>query len=239
MKKLAKELLRRAAYRLGYQNLDHLSLLLESRLRKVDEFFIVQVGANDGTTYDPIHDFVVAHRGKVRGLMLEPLPDVCRELEKTYRGFDGIRTLQVAIHNTEKSMTIYRVDPNRVHEMPPFVKGIASFDPKYHEKSNTPAELIVTESVPCISMRELIAQHGVTKIDLLCIDTEGYDAEIVSAFDFDALKPSILYFEHGLRDAVMTGETLARVIALLHRHGYDTFIGEYDVIAHQRGRLAI
>jgi hypothetical protein len=119
------------------------------------------------------------------------------------------------------------------------VKGIASFDPKYHEKSNTPSELIVTETVPCISMPELIREYSVTKIDLLCIDTEGYDAEIVSAFDFDALKPSILYFEHGLRDEVMSHEALVRVVALLHRHGYDAFVGEYDVIAHLRGRLAI
>ena len=74
MKDLVKSLLRRLTYRLGYQNLDHLRLLLESRLHHVDELFILQIGANDGKTYDPIHDFVLAHRDKVRGLMLEPLP---------------------------------------------------------------------------------------------------------------------------------------------------------------------
>lgn len=239
MKEAAKRLLRDLTYRLGYQNLDHLTLLLESRIRKVNEFFVVQIGANDGTTYDPIHGFVMTHRDKVRGVMLEPLPDVYQQLEETYRDHPGIRTLQVAIHNTERSMQLYRVDPARVAELPSFVKGIASFDPEYHRKSNTPSELIVSETVPCITFDELLRSHEIKKVDLLCIDTEGYDAEIIRGMDLGKVMPSILYFEHGLRDGVMPEAVFAEVMALLNRLGYDVFVGEYDVIAHVRGQLAI
>lgn len=239
MKALTKEMLRRLSYRLGYQNLDHLNLLLESRIRKVREFFVVQIGANDGTTYDPIHDFIVRHRDNVRGVMLEPVPEFHAQLAETYRDFPAIRTLPLAIHASEKTMEIHRVDRAKLGSLPSFVKGIASFDREYHRKSGTPPEAIVSERVDCITTKELIAMCGIRKIDLLLIDTEGYDAEILLSFDFDAMQPAIVMFEHGLRDGVMERESFARVITLLNRFQYDVMIQDYDAIAHLRHRLAI
>ena len=61
-----RELLRRLAYLLGYQNLDHLTLLAESRVRKVDEFFLVQL---DGASAPA--EFVRRHRAKVRELPMD------------------------------------------------------------------------------------------------------------------------------------------------------------------------
>lgn len=61
-----RELLRRLTYLLGYQNLEHLTLLLESRVRKVDEFFVVRLG-----NATPPADFVQRHRGKVRELAMD------------------------------------------------------------------------------------------------------------------------------------------------------------------------
>lgn len=239
MKRVVKEALRRLTYRLGYQNLDHLSLLLESRLQKTECFFLIQIGANDGTMFDPIHDFVVRHRTKIEGLLLEPLSDLHAELEKTYRDYPSIRTLKLAVHNTEPSMTLYRVDPARLGDLPRFAQGIASFDAAHHLKSQIPDDAIVAETVSCISTTELIARYGVKKIDLLCIDTEGYDSEILRAFDFGTIKPAIIVFEHGLRHGIMTAESFHEVVMLLNRHGYDLMIHDYDVIAHLRGRLGI
>ena len=239
MKELVKRVLRSLSYRLGYQNLDHLSLLLNSRLRKVDEFFIIQIGANDGTTYDPIHDFIVTNRSRVKGIMLEPLRDFYEQLVRTYGRYPGIQALPLAIHNSEKTMLLHRVDPERLSTLPSFVKGIASFDADYHTKSNTPSDAIVAERVNCITMSELIANYGVKKIDLLCVDTEGYDAEILRALDFDNIRPAIIMFEHGLRNGVMSGDTFAEVVMRLNQYGYDVMIQDYDVIAHLRDRLAI
>ena len=48
MKPAIRDALRRLTYLLGYQNLDHLTLVVQSRLRKVDEFFILELGASAG-----------------------------------------------------------------------------------------------------------------------------------------------------------------------------------------------
>jgi FkbM family methyltransferase len=239
IKEIARRLLRRVTYRLGYHNFDHLSLLLNSRLRKTRDFFIVQIGANDGVTYDPIHDFIAKNRGKVAGIMLEPLTDFFQQLTETYRDFPCIRTLQLAIHRTEPTMELFRVDPAKLPSMPPFMKGIASFDRSHHVKSNTPPEAIVAERVRCISMTQLIAIYDIRRIDLLSIDAEGYDSEILLSFPFETLQPAIIVFEHGLRDHVMSEAAFLKVVTLLNRHHYNVMLEDYDVIAHHRDRLAI
>jgi FkbM family methyltransferase len=238
MKGKVKELMRRLSYRLGHHNLDPLTFLLNTRLQKKGELFIVQIGANDGTTYDPIHDFVMRNKGRVKALMLEPVSDFYNQLVATYRDHPGVTPLRLAIHKSEKSMEIHRVDPARLSSAPEFVKGIASFDAHYHAKSKTPPEWIITERVECVTLHELLDRYGVQKIDLLCMDTEGYDAEILSSIDFEKVQPVILMFEHGLRDGVMSEESLAKIVMRLNRYGYDVLVQDYDVVAHLRDRLA-
>lgn len=237
MKALVKAVLRRLAYRLGYHNLDHLTFLLETRLRKRAALEIVQIGANDGKTFDPIHSFVMRNPKRVRGFLLEPVGEYFDELVRTYAHIPSLTPLRLAIHASEQSMDIYRIDPKRLASAPAFTRGIASFDPDYHRKSSTPSDWMIKERVDCISFASLIERYGITKLDLLCIDTEGYDAAIVSAIDFEAIRPVIIVFEHGLRDGVMPQGTFADLVTLLNRHHYDVVVQDYDVVAYQRDLL--
>jgi hypothetical protein len=45
-----------------------------------DNFFFVQIGANNGQRFDPIYELVTRH--KLAGLAIEPLPDLFEELKK-------------------------------------------------------------------------------------------------------------------------------------------------------------
>ena len=60
-------------------------------------------------------------------------------------------------------------------------KRIASLNRDFHKLTNTPTQLIIPERVPCISLKGLLAKYCITQIDLLQIDTEGYDAEIIKS----------------------------------------------------------
>ena len=51
-------------------------------------------------------------------------------------------------------------------------------------------------------MQELFKQQGITHIDYLQIDTEGYDSEILHMMDYSSLKPQIIRFEHQLGRAL-------------------------------------
>src|SRR5262245_49306956 len=63
-----------------------------------DNFFFVQIGANDGQ--DAIHELVVRH--KLGGLAVEPLPDVFAKLRKTYHKYPKVKLCNLAIHKTER-----------------------------------------------------------------------------------------------------------------------------------------
>jgi FkbM family methyltransferase len=237
IKKKIKDIIRNLVYDFGYHNTDHLYYLLNTRLKRTENFFLVQVGANDGKSFDPVYDFIKKNPKKIKGILLEPLEDFYKQLVVNYKNFPNIKLLQMAIHNTEKSMTIYRVHPDKLKDSPEWAKGISSFNKDHHLKSKTLSENILPVEVKCTNLNDLILKEGIKKIDFLCIDTEGYDSEILLNFNFNLYKPAIIHFEHGLSDRVMLPETFMKIIELLHSNQYDVMIEDYNVTAHLRNKL--
>jgi hypothetical protein len=115
-----------------------------------------------------------------------------------------------------------------------WTRGISSFDKDHHKRSGTPSEVMIEEMVPCRTLDEVLEEHGVRNVDVLVIDTEGYDAEILRGFDFRRFKPKIIRFEHGLSSAVMSRETFSGVVDLLHRTDYELALERFDATAYQR-----
>jgi FkbM family methyltransferase len=51
---------------------------------------------------------------------------------------------------------------------------------------------IACENVPCDTLRNILAVHDVMRVDLLHIDTEGYDYRVLRQFDFDRFRPRVV-----------------------------------------------
>jgi FkbM family methyltransferase len=209
--------------------------LIETFLRKNKDMFIIQIGANDGKTDDPIYEFVTNYPKKVSGILIEPVKEYFEELKTNYKNYPNFTLLNMAIHNSRKEMTIYRADPIKIeqHGLPQWTKGIASFSKDHHKRSGTPKDFIIKEKVPCISLNELIKKHQVAKIDLLLIDTEGHDSEIILNLDWQIIKPKILHFEHNLSKGHMSKEEFSNVTEVLHNNGYELWIDFHNVTAYQ------
>lgn len=235
-----KSLLKKIFYCFGYKvintesdNIFNFETFLHQHLSRHDGLFFVQIGANDGVTDDPIHNFVKKYSGKVSGIAVEPLPDVFEVLRHNYKNYPNVRTLNMAIHNTEKVMQLYRVDPQKLHRFDALSRGIASFDKDHHLRTSlVPSDSIIAEKVNCISFEDLLETNQIKKVDLLLIDTEGYDAEIILNLDFEKVKPSIIRFEHGLKHGHMTGEAFSSVTRYLNQNGYQLIAESYDATAY-------
>lgn len=243
-KKRLGEMVRRALHRRGYRisrigRFDFFQLLLSAYLRNNQSLFFVQIGANDGKSFDPIYEFVTMNHERVRGVAIEPVNDYFEQLKVSYRNYPNVITRNVAIHNTRKRMTIHRVDPSRIRQddLPKWAKGIASFDENHHELSGIPADAIIRENVQCVSLNDLVKAHQIGTIDLLQIDTEGYDREIMLNIDFDIIKPKIIHFEHGLSAGIMTKKEFSNIADLLHHKGYELWFDLHDATAYQRNVL--
>lgn len=231
--------MRRLLHRLGYRlaalnDTDTLEPLLYRLLKAQGRVVFVQIGANDGRQGDPLHRFLCANHAHVRGLVVEPVSDLFAELVTTYRRYPQITPVNLAIHNTADEMIMWRVDPALRDRVPRWAQGIASFDADHHKRTHLPRAYIRPERVRCTTLARLMRDHGITDLDVLQIDAEGYDAEIVRGVDFDRVKPAVIHFEHGLPHGVMSAGTLEGLLDRLRDQDYEFTLSGYDVTAYQR-----
>jgi FkbM family methyltransferase len=207
-------------------------LILDDQRRSAGaDFFFVQIGACDGRSFDSFYDVVVKHR--LRGLVIEPLPDLYKELRANYAAYSSVVPLNVGLHSTAKEIAMYRISPE-AKDLPEWVKGIASMDPEDHKLYNVPTEYVITEIVPCMSWKQLVEQHKLTRIDYLQLDTEGYDFEILDMLDFTQLRPAVIKFEHDLPIRPTNRKRFARCIERFVENDYHVLTMPLDAIAYSR-----
>ena len=194
----------------------------------------MQIGANDGQRSDPIFQLVKRHR--LRGLAVEPLSDMFAALRKTYATEPQVRLVNVAVHRTDMEITLYRVRPEA--NVPDWAHGIASLNPKHHEKSGTAAEHMISERVPATTLEYLLDSHEISNIDLFIVDTEGYDSEIISMLLDGPHRPSMISFEHGIPYGTMSLETFCMLSRRLMEQGYFLLTLEEDTVAYRLDRCS-
>ena len=193
------------------------------------DFFFVQIGANDGIRNDPI--FSIVTKFNLSGIVMEPVPDIYQKLKKNYIDYPNVKPLNLAIHKSLKETLIYQVDP-AIEKYGEKTKGTPSFFKEHHKLTGVDERDIIEIPVKCLTLDELINKNGLKNIDLLQIDTEGYDYEVIKMIDFTNIKPKIISFEHGVRMGIMSYAQLAELEKLLFDQGYKILVDEHDVRAY-------
>ncbi|MEM7217197.1 MAG: FkbM family methyltransferase [Pseudomonadota bacterium] len=206
--------------------------LLARRLRALtdrSEFYFVQIGANDGQSHDPLSTFVRANR--LRGLVVEPLPDAFERLRAFYAGCPGVKPVNVAIHAEQTRVTLHRPRP----ELGARSSGIASLDPERYKltsrRTGIGAADMVAIDVPAMTLADLFERERIDHLDALVIDTEGYDFEILRGLDLDRYRPSIVRFEHGVYSGVAARAQLREALLRFYDHGYSIAMERVDALA--------
>jgi FkbM family methyltransferase len=199
-------------------------------LDRGEQLFVLQVGANDGVSDDPIHDLIVAHDW--HGILVEPQPFYAEKLRETYASQTGIQIRQCALASASGQRALYVIPPTvaEAHGQP-WAGGLASFERQVligHEHMWPGISDHVSEiEVGCATFREIL--QGVEHVDVLQIDVEGYDAEVVRLFDFTTWKPSIVQFEH----KHLSGNAIDASLKRLASFGYQMHMGPTDVLAYR------
>lgn len=198
---------------------------LEKLAKKQGEISFIQVGANDGISFDNIYPFFKSH--KCKGLLIEPLPYFFNRLKLNYADSPSIVALNIALHPTAEKFDIYSVNPKELYKYPHWVSGIASFN-KEHLINNSVKECdLIAEVVACTSLSKVIAEHRLLELDYLQIDTEGFDDEIIKMIDFNLVKPKLIKFE----SVHLSSEKKLSTLALLKSQGYKIIDERRDMIA--------
>mgnify|MGYP005841865625 CR=1 FL=1 len=241
---LLKEALRTTLKRFGYIALKVPSFLLENpkaalevdlgllvrqRLAGGGSFFFIQIGAYDGKANDPLFELV--RERSLNGILIEPQPDVFETLRENYRDSENLIFENCAIGKNDGELVLYRLKEEYLYLGGNVAKQITSPYREHIEKliswdSNTD-QVIEKISVPSLSLKSLLAKHGIVRLDVLQLDTEGYDFEIIKTIDFTSVCPQIINYEH----VHLSAADQQACWELLVKKGYKLQIGYVDTLA--------
>lgn len=192
--------------------------ILEKNFSKKTSFNFIQVGANDGISFDFLYDFVTKRNSQ--GVVIEPVKDYFNELNQNYKDYPNIIKINKAVHSSQEKVEINRISPKAVDKYPDWVKGIASLDAEHHKKVFIDSNDIIKEEVIADTLMNIINQNlSNKKLDYFQIDTEGFDYEVIKMTDFNVIRPKIIKYEF----VNLNIEDQSALKLLLNNNGYYTF----------------
>lgn len=183
-----------------------------------DDFFFVQIGAFDGLESDHLHQMIKSRHWQ--GLLIEPQPGAFKQLKQTYSDCPQLKFYNVAIGPEDGHLTLYTRTDGSV--------PIASVARRLLIKPGHSSKKVVGIEVPCWTFDRLLTESKTDQqIDLLQIDTEGFDFEIIRSIRFDRTRPKIIRYEH----ALLSENDRNACIKLLCEQGYRILLEDRDTIA--------
>jgi len=158
--------------------------------------FVLQIGANDGVRSDPVYDLIRTFQ--LPGLLIEPIPDYFSQLINNYSNQPQLQFENCAISYENGKSDFYRVSSNA--SVPDWVHGISSLDRRHLEKERRIVSGISGHiekvSVRTSTLRAVLNRHRVSEVNVLQIDTEGFDFDILKIAFETGLMPEIIQYEN-------------------------------------------
>jgi FkbM family methyltransferase len=233
------------AYNRAFGKFDYRSIdfFIHAYSRAHRDVHFIQVGGNDGITWDPLHYFV--RRDHWRGVVIEPQREVFEQrLKVTYQHIPRVQLMNVAVDLTDGVRPLFKYSFTTSR----YATGAASLDKdmliaafksdfiqtnvrrENLTLGDNAEDYITSEPVTCVSFDTLLRTLNWQTVDFLCTDAEGHDIRILDAFPLDRLRPANILFELPRRfDA-----QFAAFLAKLRTHDYDVHLSKGDCIALRR-----
>lgn len=156
-------------------------LIIESIIPFKKDGFYIDIGANHPIKYSNTFLF---HKKGWRGINIEPNPDIIKKFN-IYRKKDI--NLNVGVGSEAGDLDFYVFDENT----------LSTFDKlSVDEFSKIGHKVVKTIKVPILTLKDILEKHCPGKdIDILSIDTEGYDLEILKSNDWQKFRPRFVIVE--------------------------------------------
>lgn len=182
--------------------------------------FFIECGGNNGVSQDPT--YYLEKLMDWNGIIVEPLPvyKKCEENRKKSRVFNYAL---VADDFDKKTITLINCDFMTV------VKGQDGYEDwvkKGEKVQNIKSEEI---EVPTITLNKILDEYSkktpLVKIDLLVIDTEGYELNVLKGLDLNKYKPEYLLIE------ISTQERKDMIESFINgKYLYVSNVGDVDIL---------
>ena len=196
----------------------------------------VDIGANDGEQHDHLRPHVLAREWT--GVMVEPVPYVFESLRRNYAAVPRVALENAAIADRDGELPFFHLrDAGEAERatLPDWYDGVGSFDRaailSHAAQMPDVAERIVERRVPTLRFATLCERHGLQRVDLVVIDTEGHDWEIIRSIDLARHRPRLLVYEH----FHLSPRDRAACRAHVEAQGYETMEEGFDTFCLRAG----
>lgn len=201
----------------------------ESIFPKDKKIKFIQIGGNDGISFDNLYPKVI--KRKSGGIILEPSPKYFEKLKANYEKFKSIHLLQKAIFEKRGKLELFELNEKGLKNHPSWAAGIGSIDLNNLLNLNVKLEEIDKVEVEGITFTDLLDSYpDFSDIDYLQIDTEGYDFQILKTIDFHVFKVKVIKFEF----EVLPIDDQERAISMFESNFF-MFRDELDLVCIRKG----
>lgn len=173
-------------------------------------FTIIQIGAYVGNSdNDPLFELVSKRLKEVDGklICIEPVTAFYEKLKLAYQDVPNAYFENVAISDKAGEFSFFRlgVDPVE-HGYPEFLSQLGSLKAERMEEMWDNYENIphlkefylkhrIEDKVTCMTFADIVKKYNIRQVDLLQIDTEGFEYEILSSIDYSAVPLRFINYE--------------------------------------------
>lgn len=191
--------------------------------------YLILIGANNGEIKDFVSEYLFFEN--VSGILVEPVTEFFFQLQQKFEFNNRLSLENSAIYNKNCKKYIYRVETSA--ELPDWTRGLGSLKKQTVDLHvNDVREIkkaIVKERVNCITFKRLIENYKINEVNILQIDTEGFDFEIIMSIDFGKVRPHMIIFEY----LHLTFYQLYTLVNVLKNNNYEVRknFGSKDAIA--------
>lgn len=213
-----------------------------------DHLKVVVVGANDGKNNDPLYEYLATTQRKNTVVLIEPQQQLIPYLQENYRFHPSAHIVNAAI-GQKGEMTLYGVKKEYWGKLDvPYAKergwpeyraptGIASGSKEHvanwlrqHLPDVDANDAIEELAVASQGLKSALQSIGIEgPIDVLQIDTEGFDDEVIFNSKLEVTRPSVIFFEV----SHMNEQAKEEVTRNLAKYGYEIFhIQENSIALH-------
>jgi len=204
--------------------------LLFCSLEKIKSPLVVmQVGAND-MEKDDWFGFLRSPEQQHRLILVEPNPFCVQKLQSRFSGNSNVTILPKAFAERSGRMPFYSFREKYERRMQLDVFSSLIREQIEQKKEDLGIASIIEETaIEAAPLSELVASCGLSAVDVMLCDIEGYDGRLVSDLcKPGGIRPSLLVYEHTWLPKT---ERLAGYKKLI-KNGYEIACGENDSLAY-------
>ena len=174
-----------------YIHQKYIIFFFKKRLKKIN--FFIDVGCHKGTYTDLFN----SNYNLKKILMFEPQKEIFPFLKRKYSKFQNIQIFNNAVGDTNKLKRMYinkhdltsslkKLDENNFY--------IKQKKKLFNEKKNQ-SLIIKNYLIKCITLSKVIKKYKFNRVDLIKIDTEGYEYEVLKGLGNSIFKINYILIE--------------------------------------------